>query len=108
MLVRRRRAGRGDQRLAVPGAAVRQQLLDAADRIAVAVQELVDAVRERHIGGAIITAVAGALERTQLREARLPIAQYMLRKAEIACQLADRSEGVVALAGGVRHGLSRR
>ena len=38
-----------------------------------------DSPREGDIGGAVVAAVAGALERTELGEAGFPIAQDMLR-----------------------------
>ena len=88
------------------GAAV-EQLLDAADRVAVLVQQPVDAVGEADDGRAVIAAVAGALERPQLREACLPVAQDMLRHAKLVRELADGAEGLVAFARRVGHGLSR-
>src|SRR5688500_9008213 len=89
------------------GSPARQQLLDPADRIAVLVEQAVDPARQSDVGGAVVTAVAGALERLQLREAALPIAQYMLGDVELGRELADRPEGLFALAGGVPHGRSR-
>ena len=53
--------------------------------------------------GPVIAAVAGALQRPQLREAGLPIAQDVLRDAELGGKLADRPEGLVALAGRFGH-----
>ena len=52
--------------------------------------------------------IAGALQRTELREASLPITQDMLRDSEILGQFADGPKSLVALAGGLRHGISRR
>ena len=99
-------AGRGEplrpRRSPPPPSPLREQLLDAADRIAVLVEQAVDAPRQRDVVGPVIAAVAGALQRPQLREARLPIAQDVLRNAELGRKLADRPEGVVALADAVR------
>jgi hypothetical protein len=69
-------------------------LLDPANRIALAVEQTVDATRKRDVVRAIIAAVAGALERAQLRELGFPIAQYVLRDAELGAQFANRTEGV--------------
>jgi hypothetical protein len=43
-------------------------LLDAADRVAVLIEEAVDAARQRDIVRAIIAAIAGALQRPKLRK----------------------------------------
>jgi hypothetical protein len=83
--------------------AARQQLLDSADRVAVPVEETVDPAGERDVGGPVVTAVAGALERLQLREAALPIAEDVLRHVQLGRKLTDGSESRFALAGGVRH-----
>ena len=103
------RAPRGalGRRLGRRGAAALQQLLDAADRIAVLVEQAVDAPGQRDVVGPVIAAVAGALQRPQLREARLPIAQDMLRDAEVAGEFADRPEGLSLLRiGSAMRGLS--
>ena len=71
---------------------VAQQLLHAADGIAFLVEQAVDAPRELDVGGPVIAAVAGALHRPQLREARFPIAQDMLGDAKLLRQFADRLE----------------
>jgi hypothetical protein len=69
-------------------------LLDPAHGIALAVEQAVDAAHERDVGRAIVAAVAGALERAQLREFRFPIAQDVLRDAEFGAELADGAERV--------------
>ena len=60
---------------------------------------------ELDIGGAIVTAIAGALQRLELGKAGLPIAQDMLRHPQVGAQLADGSEGVRSLFAG-RQGLT--
>ena len=104
VLVGRRRRGGGDRRSASrsPPSPLAQQLLDAADRIAVLVEQAVDALGQRDVVGPVIAAVAGALQRPQLREARLPIAQDMLRDAEVGGKLADRPEGAGRSCGSAR------
>src|ERR1044072_9579315 len=98
MLVGRGRRRRGGRGFLAARIALAQQLLDAADRIAFLVQKAVDALGQSDVVGPIVAAVAGALQRLQLREARLPIAQYVLGHAEIGGKLTDRPEGEVALA----------
>ena len=56
-----------------------EQLLDALHRIAFFAQQAVNASRQGDVGRAVIAAVAGALQRPELRELRLPVAQDMLR-----------------------------
>jgi hypothetical protein len=75
-------------------ALVLQQLLHPAHRIALLVEKAVDSPRERDVVGAIIAAVAGPLERPQLRKLRLPVTQDMLRDPKLGAELADRSESV--------------
>jgi len=62
-----------------------------------AVEQAVNAPRERDIGGAIVTPVAGALKRAKLVEFRFPIAQDMLRHAQFGAQFADRPERIGSL-----------
>ncbi len=63
--------------------ATAQQLLHAADGIAFIVEQPMDLARKLDIGGPVIAAVAGALQRPQLREFGFPIAQDVLRDAEL-------------------------
>ena len=63
---------------------------------------MMDAPRERHFRGPVLAAVAGALEGFQLGELGLPVAQDMLRDAELSRQFADGTKGVRGLVGG-RH-----
>ena len=66
-------------------------------------------VRQSNIGGPVVSAVAGPLQRAQLREASLPIAQDMLRDAEFVGQLPNGLEGLVAFLRSLGHpSLSRR
>ena len=76
---------------------IREQLLDALDGVPLAVQRLVDAPHQRHVLGAVIAAIAGAGQRAELGEARLPVTQHVLRHAEFGRQFADRAERVVVL-----------
>ena len=62
-----------------------------------------DAPVVRDFDRPIIAPVAGALQRPQLREARLPVAQDMLRNAEVAGEFADRPESMLALADRLGH-----
>ena len=87
------RRGRGGRGRPAPVAPLRQQLLDSADRIALVAQQTMDAARQRHVVGAIITSVPGPLQRLELGKARLPIAQDVLRQAKLGGKLADRPEG---------------
>ena len=82
-------------------AAFAQQLLHAADRVAFLVEQAVDSPRELDIGRAVIAAVAGALHRPQLREARFPIAQDVLGDAQLLRQFANRQKSAgILLSGG--------
>jgi len=66
--------------------------LNPADGIAFLVEEAMDAPGQIDVRRAIISAVARALHRPQLREAGLPIAQDVLGNAQFARQFADRFE----------------
>ena len=76
-----------------------------------------DRSRKIHVRGSIVTPIAGTLQRPKLRELRFPIAQDVLRDAELLRQLTDRqaSAGILltgrhpALAFGnpVAHDLAR-
>ena len=111
MIGRRRRGGR--ERLAAcrfgrRGAAAFQQLLDAADRVAVLIEQFVDAPRQRDIVRPVIAPVARALQRLQLRKARFPVTQDVLRDPEVSGEFADRPESMLALADRFGHaGLTR-
>src|SRR4051794_40464058 len=79
-----------------------EQFLDALYRIALLIEETVDAPGQGYVLGAIITTVARSLQRPQLREFALPIAQDVLRDSKFGGELADRSKGVRGLFAG-RH-----
>jgi len=83
-------------------------LLDPAHGIALAAEQAVDAPRERDIGGAVITAIARALERAQLGELRFPIAQDMLRDSQLGAEFADGAERVRSLFARGHSAFSRR
>ncbi len=101
-----RRGHRSFACLAIRGAAC-QKLLNAANRVAVLVQQAVDAMRERDIGWTIIAPVAGALKGTQLRETSLPVAQDMLGDSKFVGEFADGSKSLLAFAGWRRQGVRR-
>ena len=69
-----------------------EQFLHTADGVTLVGQQIMDSPRQIGIGGAIITAIAGALERLQLGEFRFPIAQDVLGDPELTGQFADRLE----------------
>lgn len=79
-----------------------QKFLNAFHRIAFLGEKAVNAPREGNVVRPIIAAVSGTLQRLQLGELRLPIAQYMLRHAQFGGKFADRSESVRGLFAG-RH-----
>ena len=71
-----------------------QDALDAADGIALAVEEMADAAQEADVVGTIVAPSAAALERLDLAEAALPEAQHMLRNVELVRHFADGTECV--------------
>jgi hypothetical protein len=71
-----------------------QQALHTADGEALAVEEYADAAQEVHVLGPIIAPAAAALHRPDLREARLPEAQHVLRQIEGLGDLADGAKRV--------------
>ena len=92
------------KRFLIGGRALAKQLLDPADRVTFFVQKTVDPPGQLNVVGPIIAAVAGALQRPQLRELGLPIAKDVLGDPELLRQLADRLEGARSLfAGRHRH-----
>ena len=97
MLIRVRWTGRSNQLLTV-GRTAGQQLLDPADGVAILVEKPVDALGEGDVGGTVIAAITGPLERPQLRKARFPIAKDMLRDSEVVGEFADGAECLVAFA----------
>jgi len=78
---------------------VDKQFLDAANGVAVVVEQHMDSPGEGDVGGAIIAAVAGALKRAKLGEFGFPIAQDMLGHAQFLRQFTDRPKGVGGLVG---------
>ncbi len=81
-------------------AVLAQQLLHALDGVALVVEHVADALDQLDILRAVVAAAAAALHRLDLREARLPEAQHMLRQVEIFGHFADGAEGVGALVHG--------
>jgi hypothetical protein len=72
------------------GFLVAQNLLDSTNGIAFLVEKPVNPARKLDIRRPIITAVAGALHRPQLRKSRFPIAQDVLGDAQLLRQFPDR------------------
>src|SRR5262249_15292702 len=70
-----------------------ENALDAADGVALAVEEMADAAQELDVVRPVVAAAAAALQGLDLRETRLPEAQDMLRKIKIVGDFADRAEG---------------
>src|SRR5215212_8765916 len=76
--------------------------LHAADREALAVEQMPDPLEEIDIVGAVIAPPAAALERLDLGEPRLPEPQDVLGNVEVLRDLGDRAERVWALVHGER------
>ena len=72
----------------------RKNSLHAADRVALAVQQVTHAAQQIDIVRAVIAPAAAALHRADLREAALPEPQHMLRHIDLVSDLADGAEGV--------------
>src|SRR5690606_10114839 len=66
-------------------------------------QQMVDALGERDVLGAVIAAAARPLERLQLRETRFPISEHMRRHPDAHRQFADRQHGARRLAVIIGH-----
>lgn len=74
-----------------------QNTLGAPDGEALLVEQPIDSARCLHVAGAVIAAVARALQRSQLRKTRLPIAQDVLRHTEFLGELANCQKCTVSL-----------
>src|SRR4029077_14637324 len=68
-----------------------QNALDAADRIAFAVEETADSPQQVDIVGPVVSAASASLHRLDLGEPCLPEPQDVLRNVEIVSDLADGS-----------------
>ena len=94
---------RGNLALAAPDcgdearALIAQNALHTADRVTLPVEKLLDAAQQLDIVGTIVAPAAAALHRADLREARFPEAQHMLRQFEIAGDLADSAKSFRSL-----------
>src|SRR3954454_15104886 len=75
-------------------AVILEDALRAADRIALAVEQVLDAAQKVDVVRAIIAAAAAALQRLDLLEAGFPESQHVLRQVEIPCDLTDCPECV--------------
>lgn len=91
----RRRCDGGLIRLQVTFAV--KHTLRATHREALFIQQLVDSPGRGDIAGPIIATVSRTLQGPQLRKAGLPIAQDMLRNAELVSQLANGQKRAVSL-----------
>src|SRR6185437_15261290 len=69
-----------------------QNFLHALDGVAVAVQQRANAAQQIDIVGPVIAPPARALQRTDLRKARLPEAQHVLRHIQFSRDFADGAE----------------
>ena len=75
-----------------------QDALHAADRVALAVQQMLDAAQQLGVFRTVIPPSAAALHRFDLAEARLPEPQNVLRQVEFVRDFADGTECVRRLA----------
>ena len=75
-------------------AVVLEDALRAADRVALAVEQMADAAQEIDVVGAVIAPAAAALQRLDLLEAGFPKSQHVLRQVEIVRDFADCPECV--------------
>ena len=69
-----------------------KQLLNAADGVALLVEEPIDPLGKLHVRWPIISPIAGALQRLQLRKLRFPIAQDVLGDPGLNREFANRLE----------------
>src|SRR5262245_1190252 len=76
-------------RLHEAGTFLAQDALDAADRVALAVKQMMDAAQKIHVVGPVIAAAAAALHRPDLWKTALPESQHVLRNAKVVGDLAD-------------------
>src|SRR5579871_762711 len=90
---RRRRRGAGaPDILHERDALLAQDALHAADRVALAVEQMAHAAKEIDVFGPIETPAAAALHRADLREAAFPEAQHVLRHIDLVSDFADGAE----------------
>src|SRR6185369_2467316 len=99
----RRRSGRMLFNRVGLGMPLRKQLLNALDRIALTIEELIDTGYQRYVIGSVIAPIAGTLQRPKLRKARFPIAQDVLGNAELIGNFADCSQRAFCLYGRIGH-----
>src|SRR5690606_41600806 len=78
----------------VVDALLAQDLLHAADGVALAVQEMADATQEVDVVGPVVPPPAAALHRLDLGELALPEPQHMLGNIEFGGYFTDGPEGV--------------
>ncbi len=70
--------------------ALAQLFLRTLDGKSARIEQRVDPLGERHVGGPIIAAIARSLQRAKLSKLGFPIAQDMRRQAQLGAQFADR------------------
>ena len=85
---------------------ITQQLLHAANGVTFLAEQAMNPPRKIDIGRAIVAPVAGALHRLQLRETSLPLAQDVLRDAQLLRQFADSQKGAGVFLSGSGQGQS--
>src|SRR4051812_22855556 len=71
-----------------------QDALHAADRVALAVEQMPDAAQEVDVFRPVIAPAAAALHRLDLAEAALPKPKHVLRQIEVVGDLADGAKCV--------------
>ncbi len=76
-----------------------EQLLNALDRIALRVQQVMDGFQNIHVLRTVITPTAAALERPYLRKLGFPETEHMLLDIQILGHLADGAKSARRLAG---------
>src|SRR5215475_10107353 len=93
-VLRRLRCAVAPHRLYKTRSLIAQDALHAADRVALAVKQMVDAAQEIHIIRSVVAAPAATFHWPDLGESAFPEPQHVLRDIEIACHLADGAESV--------------
>ena len=91
---RRLRGARPPDALDELDAVILEDALRAPDRVALAVEQVLDAAQQGDVVRAVVAPAAAALQRLDLLEAGFPESQDVLRQVEIVRDFADRPECV--------------
>src|SRR5690606_6412973 len=78
----------------VADALVLEDALHALDGEALIVEEMADALEEKHVLGPVVTPATAPLQRLDVGKTRFPEPQYVLRKVKLLGGFGDRAEGV--------------